>query len=324
MELAAGKSELATLELGAALLEGDMERALGALERGADPNVRNSLLGGRAPLHWAAGAPTGAEPGLLGLLMEFGADAQATDALGREPIHVAGLGARLDNFRLLAERCDVEATWGSGQTALNTGAMAGAGAEVLALLVERGADPRAADRSGVTPLMAALYSGSLEAAAWLIPRSDLGAVDDEGRDALLWAVEGAGSERLRAALPVGNPRRADKGGNTALHLAARGGERAKAELLIPGSDLGARDKWGRTPRGVAAAGGHWEVEGLLAAAELARAEAEALAEAAAGGGERGAGSGERGEPGRGRSAVRGLGGAGAGLANSTPSPMLGR
>ncbi len=63
--------------------------------------------------------------------------------------------------RLLAERCDVNAANGAGQTALTMGALFGR-TEIVKLLMARGADPAVKDAAGNTAAGLAKQQGNVE------------------------------------------------------------------------------------------------------------------------------------------------------------------
>jgi ankyrin repeat protein len=202
-----------TLPLILAALHHKPERARLLLQRGARVDV--TCGHGRTPLHWAvagyadstllntyelwcrdaraAGKPP--EPiGWIGpddqaaslattkLLLECGADPDATDSLGHTVLHRASsVGGKAEHLRLLLQRgASVNAETDTGATPLMLAARCGA-EDVVAVLLEAGADPNRADASRVTPLhwaCAQRYHGVV--GQLLAAHADPRAMDDEG------------------------------------------------------------------------------------------------------------------------------------------------
>ena len=134
-------------------------------------------------------------------------DPAAVDALagdGFRPLQLAAFFGQLDAARLLIERgAPVDAASGNDAElrALHSAA-AGRHGEVVALLLEAGADPGPRQKGGFTPLMAAaLHGDEAIVDALLAAGADVSARSVEGKDAATLA-EQAGhtelAERLRA------------------------------------------------------------------------------------------------------------------------------
>ena len=123
---------------------------------------------------------------------------------GFRPLQLAAFFGQPDAARLLLERgAPVDAVSGNdaGLRALHS-AVAGRHGEVVALLLEAGADPGPRQQGGFTPLMAAALHGDEPMVdALLAAGADVTARSDDGRDAAAMAEEGGHPQlvaRLRA------------------------------------------------------------------------------------------------------------------------------
>lgn len=111
-----------------------------------DPTDRD----GRTPLHIATFEGRTAE---VRSLLEGGANVDAADAGGRTPLHFAAQEYRLEEAKLLcAAGATVDARDGFGNTPLWRATFESRGrGDLIDLLLSNGADPDAANESGVTP-----------------------------------------------------------------------------------------------------------------------------------------------------------------------------
>lgn len=181
------------------------------LERGADPNATNQT--GATPLHWAV-----QEEPKVRLLLSRGAQVNSKTSDGRTPIFLAAL--QPDNQA------------------------------VLRLLLARGADPNAATLIGRTPLMAASLNGVVPAMKLLIEKgAKVGTPAGDGTVALMDAAISRHPQAVRFLLDQGADARArTKRGMSALAYAARDGVEAAAKMLLDaGADTNARDDEGWSP-----------------------------------------------------------------------------
>ncbi len=137
---------------------GDLEAVRGLLRRGVD--VQTAQADGMTALHWAA---MRSDAALAETLLYAGANLEAATRIGQHtPLHVASRTGRPDVVRVLLEAgADPRAATGSGATALHLAAQAG-GAEAAAALLDHGADVDAReDTWGQTPLMFAAAANRL-------------------------------------------------------------------------------------------------------------------------------------------------------------------
>lgn len=224
-----------------------IERLLAA----GDVNATNSY--GRTALMFAA------EGGHADAIRALGGDATPRDREGKTAIMLAAEAGHEGAVRALAGDASLD------QEALRVAFQAGR-AEILKILLERGADPDALEEDGSTPLMACARDGRLDLARILLDaKAQLDHQDNNGKSALMHAAE-AGRAALVGLL-------LDRGANAdlttpaedgALILAARGGH-ADAVALVAGrvADVNARGGEGKSALAWAHAKGHTRVVSVL-------------------------------------------------------------
>jgi ankyrin repeat protein len=244
---------------------GRPEAVMTLLANGADPRVADA--DGNTPLHHAARST---DPGVAALLRDAAAD---IDALNHEGFSPLGIACASGNWRLakfLLERgarpeptggqpallaaaateeddpagvqlllkfkAKVATTGRDARTALHEAALAGH-ADIVAALLDAGADPLACDAGGRTPWLEAaraLRGGVIEQLA--TRRIDVAATDAEGRNALVLAAgaEQASLALVRRLLELGvDPAQADHAGRRAVDIAAESGRWAIVSALDP-------------------------------------------------------------------------------------------
>jgi ankyrin repeat protein len=241
-----------------AIRANDLGRVQALLKQNADPNAKDTR--GVTPLMQAAivGSPeamkllldNGADPNLANtagstalmfsvtdiakvrLLVDRGANVNATSKFGRTPLLLAALSdGSADIVRLLlAKGADVKAVDGFKTNAL-LAAAAGNDTEAIRLFVDAGLDVNAVNFAGFTPLMTSANQGNLAAVRLLLAK---------GAD--VNAVSGDGSfQKVKAGvIALGNW--------TALLLAAPAGSTELVKTLLDaGANVNVKDVRGMTP-----------------------------------------------------------------------------
>lgn len=138
------------------VLERRLEMAALLLEKGGVP-LESRDAEGRTALHvacWQGAAET------TSVLLRHGANPNAQDAAGRPPLHsVAWTGHAPVGRRLLdAAGLDIDLSCHQGATALSIAAQEGH-VHIVAMLLERGADPEHVDKYNRTPMKVAAKHG---------------------------------------------------------------------------------------------------------------------------------------------------------------------
>ncbi|MDD6088610.1 MAG: ankyrin repeat domain-containing protein [Desulfovibrionaceae bacterium] len=191
-------------------------------------------------------------------LLDGGSSASAALSDGTTVLHAAlWKGCRRETIRLLLEKgADPRAADSLGRTPLRLAA-ALADAGTVELLLQNGADPAAADASETLPIHGAARRDNPAALRLLLHHPQtLSARTADGRTPLHEAARSGCAENIRLLLDAGasadlNARTAD--GRTPLHEAALYGDPASVRLLIArGSDIRAADRFGDTPLHLAA------------------------------------------------------------------------
>ena len=216
------------------------------VKNGADVNARDES--GDTPLMAAA---LYADTAVLELLLRAGADVNATNKAGATALMRAATFE--DKARLLvANGADVKARSRFGNTALILAARKPGNSRTVKLLLDRGADPNAANVLGATALMAAAAAADADSVRTLLDRgADVNAKPNMdvsgftwggGRTALMWAAF-QGNESLARLLLE---RRAKVNeftvGGGALTQAGWGGHAGVARLLLDaGAQVNQRD-----------------------------------------------------------------------------------
>ncbi|MEN1960511.1 ankyrin repeat domain-containing protein [Luteimonas sp. MJ246] len=251
----------------AAARGGRVERALALLDEGADPQALPDPEGRdqRALPVLAAVLP---DLRLLRALITRGVDLNHAHA-GLTPL----LAATRDSWHgrpeavmtLLANGADPRAADHEGNTPLHHAARS-SDPGVAALLRDAAAEVDARNAEGITPLGIACGCGNWRIARFLLERGARTEPED-GTPPLLAAAGGEDDDAAGVALLLKHKARVDARdarGRSALHEAARAGHvDTMAALLEARADADARDGQGRSPLHEAALGGHAAALDLL-------------------------------------------------------------
>jgi len=183
------------------------------------------------------------------VLVERGASVDAQDAKGETPVHLI-IKASYETDRaktMIGKSGALDLATKNGVTAVYIAAAKGE-SELLALLLEKGADPNLKDSDGVPPLAAARFEGNTSSVKLL---EAAGAVDAEAFFYLYNAAMQGSVGKLRKALAMPSAKdaktRTAPGGVTPLHAAANAGsELCVVELLDAGWAVDVQDDNGNT------------------------------------------------------------------------------
>lgn len=251
-----------------AIRNNDLAGLDGLISAGADVNTRDRHA--ETPLMYAAYVGS---LDAMKLLLQHGASVDAQSQSGATALIWAATD--LGKVRLLTEHgANVNLATKRRRTALLVAAMSDPSAEVVKLLVEKGADLKAVDFLKTTPLRAAALGNDTETIRMLIEAGvDVNAADLPGISPLMMAAgwngntravqmllaKGANAKAVSRpvmGLPVRNGA-SEFGSLTALIMSAPfGPPEMIGNLLDAGSDVNARDVRGMTPLMLAVAADH--------------------------------------------------------------------
>jgi ankyrin repeat protein len=225
------RAEDGTTALMLATAVGDVRLVQALLDHGAEVNARNQA--GATALLWAVG-----DAEKVKALLGRGADVNARGDSGRTPLLVAaGSPAAAEVVNLLIDR-GADLRYGHRGYTVLMAAVEGGDREVVQRLLARGADARARNRVGWTALHAAALASDRGIAEDLLAHgAEVNSADTlQGRTPLLWAAAAGRTDLVKLLVDRGADVnvRESLGGTTALICAAgseRGG-RALVDLLL--------------------------------------------------------------------------------------------
>jgi ankyrin repeat protein len=307
-DIDAGDSDNSTaLGIAAMRKHGDMVAFL--IENGADVNRRDRKAD--CPLSFAV---YGRDEAIIQQLLDAGADLYFRNPAGETLLHIScARGVRsLVEHLLDNDAAEIDLISANGGTPLGYAAMQGH-AEIVKLLLDRGADPNPVPSGEITPLLFTCWRNQFECAKLLLEHGaqvdhpahrnatalffaaescspemvklliDHGAsvnhVNEVGETALIKASAGGYSDRVAALLAAKADANLgkDEGGRTALQLAALGGHLEVARQLIDhGGDVKARTPGGDDPCHLARYYGHDELAAMLIANGAGGGEAKKI------------------------------------------------
>jgi ankyrin repeat protein len=227
-----------------AIAVGDSKLLRMLLDHKADVNAKNQA--GATALMWAVGDPDKARA-----LLDRGADVNARAGSGRTPLMIAvGSPGAADLVKLLIEK-GADVGYGHQGFTVLMAAVEGDNLAVVRLLLARGADVKARNRVGWTALHAAAVAGNRGVAEDLLAHgADVNAAETlQGRTPLLWAAASGRTDLVKLCLDHGADIKVREklSGTTALICAAASerGDLGLVNLLLEkGAEPGAKDDHG--------------------------------------------------------------------------------
>jgi uncharacterized protein len=213
-----------------AIINSHYDVAAFLLDQGADVNIADEV--GRTPLYAAVDMHTLPDSNLP-WPSELNNQLTSLDLIQVLLAHGASVNAQLKKQQPYRSKVDrgADTMLGTGATPLLRAAKAG-DAEVVKVLLAKGADPKLTTKFGMTPVMAAAGLGTKEE-------------DTTGRK----KTEAQAVASIQLCLDAGADVNAiDNQGDTALHGAAQKGDDQVVQFLVDhGAKLDIKDKKGRTP-----------------------------------------------------------------------------
>lgn len=277
----------------AAIRSGDPARVGALLQAGADLNMKERR-GGATPLMHAAAFGS---VDTMRLLIDKGADVNARSAAGATAL-IWSVNDLAKVRLLLDHGANLNAASESSRTALLVAAMADQSAEIVRLLLSRGANAKAVDGMKTTTLRAAAIGNDSETVRQLIDAGvDVNAADMAGGTPLLAAAANGNLAAVKLLLAKGanvnavssdpgqTPLNQVKNGTIALgrltplsQAVTFGPVDVVQQLLLAGANVNAKDARGMTPLMLAVTTDHGDPEIvrtlILAGADL-RAKSDA-------------------------------------------------
>ena len=227
------------------------------LDSDADVSIANNCS--ETPLH---AATRSGNKEIIGKLVQYGAELDATDKEGRTPLIRLLDNKRTDAALFLIEQgADTEVADNSGHKAIDYATAHGLREVVMFLSVGT------SDIHGNTPLHQAVFNGQSETVRILLSTSDdmLNIPNDEGETPLIIACMKGNLIVAKLLIDAGaDVNKALLNGNTPLHFAAWSGNKFVGRDLIGASaQIDAQNENGETPLILAAREGNNEFVALL-------------------------------------------------------------
>src|SRR5580704_5495019 len=209
-------------QLLAGIRKGNLDEVKALLAHGADPNAKDAK--GATALMYAA---LYGDVEYVDVLLKKGADPNASSDLGVTALMWAA-GDFTKVRTLVAHGAKVNARSNSGVTALSVAAASPGNLPTVRLLLDKGADPTAADKDGAGPLWLACARGDTQIVEELLRR---GASPDETQTrltetALMWASKLDRPRSVQALLKAG----ADVNRASNIHLPVQSGQQDVGEM----------------------------------------------------------------------------------------------
>ena len=239
-----------------AVRSGTLAAVQALLAAGASMRVATRPYQRQQPLHLAAciRSPADAAP-IIKALLAAGAALDARDANGYTPAHCAAFRGNAEALTALLD-AGVPVDTGAGEQAGSLlvcacWSQSANGAQVVRLLLQRGATVNPGPQPATSPLHWAAFHGKVGVIDQLLEAgAGVDACEHDGRTPLLWCcysdAHAPAAARLLAA--GADPNAADEHGNTALHRAADECKPALVRLLAAwGADLLRTNKQGQRP-----------------------------------------------------------------------------
>ena len=270
---AQGPAPTASDQFYAAIRGGDLAQLTSLIQKGSDVNVKERR-GGAAPLMHAAAIGS---VEAMRLLLDKGADVNARNAAGATALMWAVTD--LPKVRLLVDRgADVNVSSNLRHTALELAAMSDGSAEIVRLLLARGADPKTVDKGRLSTLGAATIGNDTATIRQLVDAGvDVNATDMGGFTPLITAAQNGNLEAVKLLLakganvnavsaPPGGPALTVKNGIiqlgqfTPLLASSTFGPAEVVKILIAaGANVNVKDARGMTPLMLSVASDHGDI-----------------------------------------------------------------
>ena len=250
-------SKLGVSPLFVAVQAGNAAMAKALLAKGADPNADSAC----GALIWLAATKGQAE--LIDMLADHGAAIDQADSNGVTPLWAAcqnGLATVVE--ALLRHQANIEARRNTDDVACLWQASYYGHADVVRVLLSRGADTEVANKEGATPLWVAAQSAHMEVVGLLVRAgANINAKRQQGDSALWYAAQNGKVDTVLALLSLGaDANTAMANGVSALWQASQNGHGEVVRALLDGgADPNKADERRASPLWIAAQNGHTAV-----------------------------------------------------------------